>query len=210
VSEPLGLRVVGAGLGRTGTHSLKLALERLLGAPCYHMLEVLGHPEHVGRWRRALDGAPAWDELFAGYAAAVDWPTAGFWRELMTAAPDAVVLLSVRDPESWWTSASRTIFDATRRADPADPDMGEFTAMVTTMLTERFTPGWDDRDEAVAAYLRHNDEVRAAVPSTRLLEWRAGDGWAPICAALDVPVPDEAFPHVNTTAEFRAMTGLDE
>ena len=206
----MSLRVIGAGVGRTGTHSLKLALERLLGAPSYHMLEVLAHPEHVGVWRDAVEGdAPRWDEFLAGYAAAVDWPVAAFWPELSEAFPDAVVVLSVRDADSWWASADSTIFDVQRRAAPADPAMEDFSGMVTALLTQRFTPGWADERQAKAAYRRHNDEVRAAVPPERLVEWRAGDGWAPICAALDLPVPDEPFPHVNTTSEFRAMTGLD-
>jgi len=208
MSEPVPLRVVGAGLGRTGTHSLKLALEQLLGAPCYHMVEVIAHPEFVSLWQSALAGAPRWDEIYAGYATAVDWPTAAFWRELMAAAPDSIVLLSVRDPERWWTSASRTIFESLQQAGPL-ADLADFRDMVTTMLTERFTPHWDDRDEAIAAYLRHNDEVRAEVPPDRLVEWLPEDGWAPLCAALESRVPEEPFPHVNTTDEFRAMTGLD-
>jgi hypothetical protein len=209
VSDNLTLRVVGAGLGRTGTHSLKLALERLLDAPCYHMIEVIGHPEAVPRWRDAIAGSPRWDEIYAGYGAAVDWPTSAFWRELMRAAPDAVVLLSVRDADAWWTSASHTIFESMQQMARDEP-VADFSGMVTALLTERFTPRWADRDEAIAAYERHNDAVRAAVPPDRLLEWRPADGWAPLCAALDVPVPDEPFPHVNTTEEFRAMAGLDQ
>lgn len=209
MSEALPLRVVGAGLGRTGTHSLKLALERLLDAPCYHMVEVIAHPEAVPLWRDAIAGTPRWDEIYAGYAAAVDWPTSAFWRDLMDAAPDAVVLLSVREPDAWWTSASHTIFASMQRFEDDDPIAG-FGGMVTALLTERFTPHWDDRSEAIAAYERHNDAVRATVPSDRLLEWWPGDGWAPLCTALDAAVPDEPFPHVNTTEEFRAMTGLDQ
>jgi hypothetical protein len=204
------LRVVGAGLGRTGTHSLKLAFERLLGAPCYHRLEVLAHPEHVAAWRHAIDGdAPRWDELLAGYRAAVDWPVAAFWDELSVAYPDAIVVLSVRDADSWWSSASRTIFDVQRREPPPDPTLQAFSSMVTALLTRRFTPHWSDADAAIAAYERHNEQVRATVAPERLLEWRAGDGWAPLCAALDLGVPDEPFPHVNTTSEFRALAGLD-
>ena len=85
------LRVVGAGLGRTGTMSLKLALERLLGAPCYHMAEVFVHPEHVAVWHAAARGEPVdWHALFAGYAAAVDWPVGSFWPEVSAAFPDAL------------------------------------------------------------------------------------------------------------------------
>jgi hypothetical protein len=203
-------RIVGAGLGRTGTHSLKLALEQLLDAPCYHMLEVIAHPDHIAVWQAALEGRPPdWTAFLDGYAAAVDWPVAAFWRELANAFPDAVVLLSVRDADDWWRSASRTIFEVTRRPAPPDPVATAQLAMATAMLGTRFTARWFDETEAKAAYERHNDEVRAHVPSGRLVEWHPGDGWEPICGALGVPVPSEPFPHVNTTDEFRSMTGLD-
>ena len=106
----MSLRVIGAGFGRTGTASLKVALEKLLGAPCYHMIEVFQHPEHVALWHEAaLGNMPDWNRLFEGYASAVDFPASAFWPEIMNAYPDALVLLSVRDPEQWWQSASETI-----------------------------------------------------------------------------------------------------
>jgi hypothetical protein len=203
------MRVVGAGIGRTGTHSLKLALEQLLGAPCYHMLEVFQHPEHVELWARAARGElDDWDEIFGGYAAAVDWPASAFWRELSDAQPEAVVLLSTRESaDAWWRSADQTIWEAMRR-DPGD-EMRPWFTMVSDVLSTRFDERWDDRDAAMAAYERHNAEVRATVPGDRLVDWRPGDGWAPICDALGVAVPDTPFPHVNTTEEFRAMLGAD-
>jgi hypothetical protein len=202
------LKVVGAGLGRTGTHSLKLALERLLGEPCYHMIEVFGHPEHVGLWHQAALGAmPDWDKLFTGYGEAVDWPAAAFWQEQAEAFPDAVILLSTRDSAGWWRSCDNTIFEVFRRADDDMPD--EWTAMIRELF-RRFLGG-DVLDEKIAidAYERHNEHVRATAPPDRLLEWHPGDGWEPICRALGVEVPNEPFPHVNSTAEFRAMAGLD-
>jgi hypothetical protein len=203
------LRVVGAGLGRTGTHSLQLALQQLLGAPCYHMSEVFQHLEHVPVWHAAAKGQPVdWDAVLTGYVATVDWPGAAFWRELRALSPDAVVLLSVRDAAAWWNSADRTIWEATRRPPP--PEFAAWHEMLLDLFNLRFTPEWDDREGAMAAYERHNDEVRASVPSDRLVEWRPGDGWAPICAALDVPVPGEPFPHVNSTTDFRAMAGFDQ
>jgi Sulfotransferase domain len=206
------LRVIGAGLGRTGTHSLKQALEQLLDAPCYHMLEVFGRPDDIPVWQRALDDDPPdWHEFLADFGAAVDWPVAAFWSELSAAFPDAMVLLSTRDTAGWWTSASRTIFEVTQRATPPDdPVMVTQMAMVRTLFERRFTPGWRDEATAKAAYEEHNRTVRATVPAERLVEWHPGDGWAPICAALGVAVPREPFPHVNTTSEFRAMTRLDE
>jgi len=202
------LRVVGAGLGRTGTHSLKNALELLLGAPCYHMIEAFGKPDHVVEWTHAARGEPTdWEVIFDGYAAAVDWPTAAYYAELMELCPDAIVLLSERSsPEAWWESASNTIFAAIERVARDAPDLEH---MIFEMLGNRFTPNWREHDPAVAAYVRHNAEVRARVPADRLVTWTPGDGWGPICRALGVPEPDAPFPHVNTTAEFRVMTGLD-
>ena len=191
------IRMVGAGLGRTGTLSLKLALEKLLGAPCYHMMEVFAHPPHIPVWHDAARGRlPDWRELLQGYAAIVDWPGASFYRELMAAFPDAVVVLSTRDPEAWWRSAHGTIFPSIRKAPP------EWRAMVEAIFATRFTDALEDRDACIAAYERHNAEVRRTVPASRLLEWTAADGWAPLCRALALPLPDAPFPHVNSTEEF--------
>jgi hypothetical protein len=206
----MALRVVGAGLGRTGTTSLRLALQRLLGAPCYHMTEVFPRSDHVAAWHQAsLGSLPDWRALFAGFEAAVDWPASGFWRELHEAFPDTVVLLSVRQsPEVWWKSASRTILHVAERAD-VPPEEADWFAMYLDFLRTRFTDGWRDPSTAMAAYTRHNDAVRATVPPDRLVEWRPGDGWDPLCAALGVPVPAEPFPQTNSTAEFRARAGWD-
>lgn len=202
------LRVVGAGLGRTGTHSLKLALERLLGAPCYHMIEVFGHPEHLPAWHAAMRGEPC--DLAAvmdGYAASVDWPGGGVWRELLADSPDAIVLLSTRSSAAaWHKSAQATIFEAIDRADFIDNEA--WSAMAHAMLN-RFTPQWRDADAAMAAFDAHNAAVRAEVPAPQLVEWQPGDGWGPICDALGLPVPDEDFPHVNTSEEFRSRAGFD-
>lgn len=204
----MALQIVGAGLGRTGTHSLKLALEHLLGKPCYHMTEVFEKPEHVRAWRAAVHGeTPDWDLLFAGYAAAVDWPAAAFFEPLMDAYPDAVVLLSTRaDAEAWWRSAHATIFSVIDKESDMPADLER---MVLDLFDIQFTPHWRDHDASVAAYERHNETVRAKVPPERLLEWTPADGWDPICRVLGCPTPDSPFPHVNTTADFRAMTGLD-
>jgi hypothetical protein len=209
--ESMSLRVVGAGLGRTGTHSLQLALQQLLGAPCYHMMEVFQHPDHIAVWQRAAQGdLPDWNALLDGYRATVDWPAAAFWRELGDANPDAVVLLSSREnAAAWWKSANDTIFEISRRAAPPDPVVRAQLEMVTDLLVNRFCADWADEHAAKRAYEAHNAAVRAGVPAGRLVEWRPGDGWEPICRALGVPVPDEPFPHVNSTAEFRAMLGLD-
>ena len=194
------LRVIGAGIGRTGTYSLKLALQYLLGGRCYHMVEVFPRPAHVAMWTAAGKGEPVdWNALFAGFVAAVDWPTAAFWKELSVAFPEALVLLSTRDSESWWKSASETIF-APRDAPPAP----ELVEMSNAVNAGRFDPDRSDKQATIAAYERRNELVRATVHPSRLVEWRLGDGWGPLCAALGMPVPDEPFPHTNTTEDFKA------
>jgi hypothetical protein len=204
------LRVVGAGLGRTGTNSLKVALERLLGGPCFHMLEVFARPEVIPLWQAAVEGAPIDAEaLMPGFAACVDWPAAAFWRELADASPEAIVLLSTRSSApAWWKSADETIFAVARRGVPDDPAMQAQMRMILSLFEHRFTPDWSDATCAQRAYDAHNAEVRSAVPKERLVEWQPGDGWEPIASALGVAVPDEPFPHTNSTADFRAMVGL--
>jgi hypothetical protein len=199
----MSIRVVGAGFPRTGTKSLKEGLERLLGGPCYHMVEVFEHLDHVPIWRDALRGQPPdWNEFLADYVAAVDWPPSAFWRELIEVNPDALVVLSVRDDAAtWWRSADETIFTVTRRDEY--PEHEEWLAFVHELLAARIAPAWDDRATAMAAYERHNDEVRATVPPERLLEWNAREGWAPIAGALGIATPDEPFPHVNSTEEWQ-------
>ena len=198
------LRVVGAGLGRTGTYSLKLALERLLGGRCHHMAEVLADRERqLALWAPVLRGEEVdWGEVFAGYVAQVDFPGAAFWREISGAFPDALVVLSTRSAEAWYRSAASTIFQL-------GGDHG--SSPFRDVWQERFGFGdrFDDREAMIAAYERHNAAVRSSVPPNRFLEWTVADGWAPLCDRLGLPVPDEAFPWTNTTAEFRANNRLD-
>jgi hypothetical protein len=202
------LQVVGAGLGRTGTHSLKVALEQLLGGPCYHMVEVFGRPDDIPVWHAAVNGdMPDWNTFLADYRATVDWPASAFWRELSEANPDAVVLLSSRDADSWWKSANNTIFQISSREPP--DDMKAQMAMAIDMFAKRFTADWQDETKAKAAYEKHNAEVRASVPADRLIDYRVGDGWEPICEKLGLAIPSEPYPHLNTTEEFRAMTGME-
>jgi hypothetical protein len=200
------MRVIGAGLGRTGTHSLKLALERLLDGPCYHMVEVFEHLDHVPTWHAAINGQPVdWSPVLGGYAAIVDWPGAGVWRQLATAHPDAVILLSTRrDAATWLKSARATILNnGLENKMEDDPNLPGFVSMLRDMFSS-FEPNWRDDAALMAAYDRHNEAVRREVPASRLVQWQPGDGWAPLCDALGLDVPDEDFPHVNTTEEFQA------
>lgn len=198
----MAIRVVGAGVGRTGTLSLKTGLEQLLGEPCYHMIEVFGHPEHVAIWRTAADGGDVdWPALFNGYGATSDFPACLFWREILDANPDAVVVLSTRKSgEAWWASAGETIFAIDGSQLP--PEMTEWFEMWRIVSSSRFTPDWSDKEAAIAAYEHHNADVRANAPADRLIEWQPGDGWKPLCAALGVDEPAEPFPHLNKKEDF--------
>jgi len=210
------LRVVGAGLPRTGTLSLKTALERLLGAPCYHMSELFDHPEHVPTWADAAEEKPVdWPEFLGGYAATVDTPGALLWPQLSEAFPDAIVLLSTRESaEQWWDSMDRTIFPRIREREAAfnTPDPGDLPPQMREVMRmfrglAGFTAYANDKPGGMAWYERYNAEVRARIPAERLVEWRAADGWGPLCDALGVPVPDEPFPRVNSTEQFQATFG---
>jgi hypothetical protein len=202
----MALKLIGAGLGRTGTHSLQIALQQLLGGPCYHMVEVIADPDvKAAQWMDAMDGNADWDTIMDGYVACVDWPASAFWLELANAYPTAPVLLSTRaTTDAWFNSFNDTILQVMLR----DAPNGD-SPMVMRMMDERFTPNWRDPDACRATYETHNAAVRAAIPAERLIDWQPGDGWKPICDALGMSVPSDPFPHVNTTDDFRAMLGLD-
>lgn len=199
------LRLIGAGLPRTGTMSLRAALSFLLEAPVYHMREAFAHPEHAPTWVAAIKGdPPVWDDFLAGYAAGVDTPFSSCWRSLAAAYPDAPVLLSHRDsPETWHRSMDRTVLARTREMlaldDAADPMVPLFRVMFDGVFTDPNQPA-----DVMGGYERHLEQVRAEIAPDRLVEWQPGDGWEPICQALGLPVPDVTFPHENTTADFLA------
>jgi hypothetical protein len=195
------LQVVGSGLGRTGTMSLKHALEQLGFSRCYHMVEVFMNPPHIPLWIAAAEGKPDWDTLFEGYAATVDYPGARFWRELAAHYPDAKVLHSVRDPEKWFESTQATIFAPSHRARFDNmPEIRRFFETVVT--TNELRASIDDREAMIAYFKRHTEAVKAAIPKERLLVWQASDGWEPLCKFLDVPVPATPFPRENSREEF--------
>jgi hypothetical protein len=201
------LKVVGAGVGRTGTASLKLALEQLLAGRCHHMFEIIENPAQASGWTDAIEGREVdWQELLDGYVAQVDWPGASFWREISDANPDALVLLSTRDADSWYRSASSTIFNVFDAPPP--PGLDEWFPAVYRMFGERFSDDLKNPTAMMDAFERHNAQVRAGVPASRLLEWTASEGWEPICERLGVAVPDEPFPATNSTSETRAMLGM--
>ena len=202
----MSLKVVGAGVGRTGTNSLKIALEQLLGGPCHHMFEITTDPSQIPLWTSAIDGDPVdWSTMPPGYVSLVDWPGASFWRELSAANPDALVLLSVRDPEEWYRSASNSIFLV---FEAVPPELQSWFETMRKLLRERFSDQLDNPTAMMDAFERHNAAVRAEIPASRLLEWTPPDGWEPICERLGLAVPDEPFPVTNTLNDWRFRFGM--
>lgn len=203
----MALDVIGAGFGRTGTLSLKLALEKIGFGPCYHMMEVFKHPHFAASWKKAAYNEPLdWDQVFDGYRATVDWPGCSYWKELSTTYPAARVILSVRDPVRWYESTQNTIFsaDMMKRAAEAPPDENR-AGMMKKILGDTFGGRFADRDHAIAVFNNHVAAVKSAIPSDRLLVFEVADGWEPLCSFLDVDVPDEPFPRTNSTEEFGAI-----
>jgi hypothetical protein len=166
------------------------------------MIEVRSVPERLEHWNRLAAGQPVdWEDVFAGFRSTVDWPACNWWRELMARYPSAKVILSLRDADAWFRSTQATIF--------SDPVQSQAPPSIVKIITDKVGKDLHDRERCIAAYERHNAEVRAAVPADRLLVFDAKQGWGPLCAFLGVPVPDAPFPSVNTTADFRTMVGLE-
>lgn len=206
----MALSVIGAGYGRTGTASLKLALERLGFGPCHHMSEVLPNPDRVAIWtrigQRAAETDPGlWDEAFAGYGSTVDWPSCTHWRALMRHYPKAKVILSRRDAGKWFESVNATILKpeitSVMDGSPVGP-------MLRGNISRLFDNRLDDRDHMMACFEKHCAEVVAGVPADRLLVFEAKEGWGPLCDFLGVDAPDEPYPHVNTKEETARLMGM--
>ena len=205
----MALKVVGAGFGRTGTLSLKNALEKLGFAPCYHMMEVFPRPDHVRMWHRlAFENAIDWDLLFRDFQATVDWPSARWWREIAAHYPEAKVLLSVRDPEAWYKSMIDTIYQPMKWPVPDSvPELARLQNEMArkAILEETFDNRFEDKAHAIEIFKRHTQEVRDTIDPARLLVFDVKEGWAPLCRFLEVPIPDQPFPRLNDTATTQAM-----
>jgi Sulfotransferase domain len=210
------LKLIGAGLPRTGTLSQKVALEILGLGPCYHMVTVLSDMDLVPRWRAAVEGDADWPGIFGEHQSSVDWPGSYFYRELIDAYPDAKVLLSVRDGDSWARSMRETIWgilyddilirDVSNARAKLDPKWRAYIELMKEMWGRSglMPGGIETTPEAMGeAMERFNAEVRQSVPADRLLVWSVTEGWEPLCRFLEVPVPETPFPHLNDSREFR-------
>jgi hypothetical protein len=197
--------VIGAGFGRTGTLSLKAALEQIGFGPCAHMVPLIEDQDQARKWLDAAHDVPgALDAATAGFRSTVDWPGAYFWRELVERHPAAKVVLTVRDPEAWYESTSRTIYPAAMKALDR-PEMPPFVRMVHAVVWDgTFKARFADKDFAIGVFEEHNEAVRRAVPAERLLEFEVKQGWGPLCDFLGVPAPAGDFPRLNDTAAFQA------
>jgi hypothetical protein len=205
------MQVIGAGFGRTGTLSFKRALEELGFGPTYHMQEAMRRPSHIRRWLDyARSGEADWDALFAGFGSGVDYPVSCVWQELAAFYPDAKVVLTVRDPDRWWESTVSTIYGFRSAFAPwfqrAVPMAGQFVEMVDRLVWDGLFHGRvTDRAHAVEVFNRHVEHVRSTCSNERLLVFDVADGWEPLCAFLDVSVPDRPFPHLNDAKVTRRV-----
>ncbi|MFC3997669.1 sulfotransferase family protein [Nocardiopsis sediminis] len=198
------MKVIGVGFGRTGTLSLKVALDELGLGPCYHMSEAIRAPGHKRMWLAGAQGTPMdWEAVFAGYRSTVDWPACFFWRELVAAYPDAKIILTGRDPEKWYASTYETIYRLStwvaRVAAPLFPTARGMAAMTRAVIWDgTFGGRFEDRAHAIEVFQRHMKEVVEEVPADRLLVYDVRQGWEPLCRFLGVEVPEgRPFPHVN-------------
>ncbi|HJM71553.1 MAG TPA: sulfotransferase [Gammaproteobacteria bacterium] len=202
------LKVIGAGFGRTGTLSLKEALDKLGYGPCHHMKEVMLNSEQAEYFYLASMGEKVdWDEVFKDYNSAVDWPAAAYYKELSEKYPDAKVILGMRDAGSWYDSASTTIYQMSqnfpkwiRLIFPRTKKL--FKMIDKTIFGEVFSYRFEERESAMQVFNDHVEEVKRSIPEERLLMHSAKDGWEPLCAFLDVPVPEEPYPWVNDSKIF--------
>ena len=192
------LKVIGSGFGRTGTKSLKDAIEFLGIGRCYHMAEVFGLPKAPRQWIDAAEGRPDWPAIFEGFSATVDWPSTTFYRELAEAYPDARVIHTERDADEWFDSTQATIF----AQHPGAVRPGDFGEMAEKVIYRLFDGRQNDRAHAIDVYRRHNETVRRVIPASRLLVYELAQGWEPLCGFLGVPVPDVPMIKTNTRDQF--------
>ncbi|MEO1321948.1 MAG: sulfotransferase family protein [Pseudomonadota bacterium] len=205
----MALQVIGAGFGRTGTLSMKAALERLGYDKCHHMYEVMPNDRQLDIWHRISQGdAPDWDTVFEGFQASVDFPSSAYWRELAEHYPDAKIILTTRSFESWYESASETIYAVSQFPSWTSliPKARKIKEMVYGAIWDRVFGGkFEDKEATRRVFEQHEADVKAAFSDERLLVFHPKEGWGPLCAFLGKPVPDGPFPNVNDRAQFQAQ-----
>ena len=202
------MKVLGAGFGRTGTMSLKIALEKLGIGPCYHMREVVSHPSHIKIWYDISRGEyPNWDRLFSGFNSAVDFPVCLFYEELVNKFPDAKFILTLRDFDTWYESTANTIY----KVPTMLPDWFKRVVYPIRMFIELqvnliwvglFKNNFSDIESTELVYNEHLKSVKKTIPADKLLIYRVNEGWGPLCEFLNVDKPEIPFPKVNDTAEM--------
>jgi len=202
--------VIGVGVGRTGTHSLKTAINKLGFGPCHHMEEVLQNmPVQVPLWSAAVNGGPDWRTIYSGYQSAVDWPTACFYRELLKEFPSAKFVLTQRNPENWADSFGSTIYKLLAGRDEAPREMHAWLDMANGVVAKTGFQADLDRDGLVNAFAAHSKMVKETIPASQLLVFAVKEGWEPLCTFLGEPIPDEPFPHTNDREEFWDLVNAD-
>ena len=198
----MALKVIGAGVGRTATFSLKFALEHVGLGPCYHMSEVFASARRsIPLWLDVVNGKPAWDTIFDGYQSTTDYPACSYWRELADYYPDAKVVLTVRDADSWFDSVSETIFSDQMHGSLAGSPV---ETVMRGVIFDAFGDRRKDRAFMTDWFKRRNQQVVYALPRERLLVFSPQEGWGPLCSFLGVPLPDEPFPRINRRDELSA------
>lgn len=200
----MALKVIGAGVGRTATFSMKFALEHLGFGPCYHMSEVLaGARRNLPLWLDVIEGKPDWASIFEGYESTTDYPGCTYWRELAEHYPEAKVVLTTRDPDSWFESVTETIFSERINAQTED---SPFSRLLQGVALDAFDGKKDDRAFMTDWFIRRNQEVIDTLPPERLLVFHPRQGWEPLCEFLGVPVPEDPFPRVNSRDELGSQS----
>ena len=209
----MALKVIGAGFGRNGTNSLRLALNDLGFGPCHHMFEVSDeNPDQIAMWDAVADGRLRdWDKVFDGFQSQVDWPGCRYWRELADHYPDAKIILSVRDPDAWVKSFLSTIAPyMTKRGEHGDDHRNHKSEMAHKIIANQtFGGDFTTPTHLKQVYLEHIATVQATIPATRLLTYDVRQGWEPLCAFLGVPMPDAPFPNTNSSTEFQETTDME-
>lgn len=211
----MALQVIGAGFGRTGTTSLKAALEQLGFSKCHHMEEVMTSRFQTAFWwalaeRGANTADTGWDEIFEGFQASCDWPSSTYWEELHRHYPEAKIILTVRDEQRWYESCSATIYSISFLVPTwitrMIPPLHRMNTMVIASVWDGVFHGrFEDRDHAVKIYRAHVAYVKATAPPDKLLVFEAKQGWEPLCQFLGVPVPEGSYPHLNDSARFKLV-----